>query len=368
MLSILFVVFILAGTSYAAYLDLRTTEVPDSVSLIIGGGAVLFYLYHSISPPFALGDAYLIAGTLLFAAAVGTYLKLYRILGDEHVLAKKMDGRVMGRIERKDVAGTVLMVCAAAAYYLSIGLVGFQPLVLSVLSGTVLFAIGWTMYLAGMWGGADAFVLGAVGYAFPHLPPGITPAYDVILPVPASLLILVFVVGAVYSVGYALVVAFYDGEAIREFWQSLVRQRRRFLLLSAGYLVLALGIGQVVHVMRGIPFLVVVQNSVIFLVILLALLVLYQFLKVVEDHVMRQQIPVEELQPGDVLANPLEKVEGRVEAGKIVGVTPEQVELVRDHYDTVTVRTGVRFIVAFPIAIILLVLLGDPLFALSGVL
>ncbi|MDY6768798.1 MAG: A24 family peptidase, partial [Candidatus Nanohaloarchaea archaeon] len=134
MLQHAFVAFVLAGVSYAAYLDLRTSEVPDWVSLTVAAGSLLYYGYQSA------------------------------------------------------VAGTA------------------APLLASLISGTVLFALGWTMYLAGMWGGADAFVLGAVGYALPSLPAGYGGAAAP-WPFPFSLLMTVFTVGAVYSVVYAAVVA-----------------------------------------------------------------------------------------------------------------------------------------------------------------
>lgn len=370
MLSFVFLAFVLAGTSYAAYLDLKTSEVPDVVSLLVGGGSILFYLYRSLSLPLTVAEGYLIGGTVLFAGAVATYLKLYRLLDEKmgYTVADWLDERTVMSIDRGDVVGTLLLGATAMVYYTAFTAVNVQPVIQSVLAGTLMFALGWGMYLAGMWGGADAFVLGAVGYAFPYIPAGISPTYASVLPTPVSLLILVFSVGAVYSVVYAVYVAFRDGDAVTTFWQGLVDQRRRIAVLAGGYMVAAVVLGQAVHMGYGTSRALVMQNAVAFLVVLLAMLVLYQFLKVVEDQVMRQQIPVEELQPGDVLADDLEKVQDYVEAGKIVGVTAEQIVHIQEHYETVKVRTGVRFIVAFPIAILILVLYGDPLYALAGIL
>ncbi len=369
-----FVTFVLIGTSYAAYIDLKTSEVSDAVSLIIGGGSILFYLFHSLSRPLLTVtaiDVYLLVAAGSFAASVAMFLRLYRSLA--HIITdatgRSMDwmnwlDAEIGPVDRADVVAGTLFGVAGGAAVLSVLTAGITPLVLSLLSGTALFGLGWSMYLMGLWGGADAFVLGAVGYAFPYLPVGTLTAYTPIIPVPLSLLMLVFAVGAVYSIVYAIYMALQDGEAMTTFWQQLQSEHRRVLGIVGGYLIIALVLGQVVHVLYGVSTVTVLQHALQFLVILAALLVLHQFLRVVEDDVMRQTIAVDDLEPGDVLAEEIDSVE-KTAGERIVGLTPEQVARVQDTYETVDIRTGVRFIVAFPLAILLLLVFGDPFYAIT---
>lgn len=377
MLAAVFVAFVLVCTSYAAYLDLKTSEVPDAVSLLIGAAAILFYLYNSLSKPLlavTAADAYLLLAAFMFAAAVMTFLRLHRpgiAFLREHGVRwaeewQSAEHRI-GPVDQADLAGFGLLTVAAAASYLSFLEAGMTPLVLALLSGTGLFVLGWAMYLAGMWGGADAFVLGAVGYAFPYLPVNAETAAGSVMPVPFSLLMLVFSVGAIYSVLYAVYVALREEAVMATFWQRLVSQRRRIGMLLAGYLGVALVLGQMLATTQNIPLIAVLENAAVFLAVLAAFLVLYQFLVTVEEDVMRSTIPVEDLEPGDVLADELPEVE-KAAGERIVGLTVEQVDRIRENYDTVDIRTGVRFIVAFPVAIILLILVGDPVAALAAML
>jgi hypothetical protein len=376
MLAAIFVAFVLTCTSYAAYLDLKTSEVPDAVSLLVGGAAVLYYLYSSLSAPLlavSVPELFLLLAAFAYAAAVAVFLRLYRpgikLLRDHGAtwIGQWAPGRAwIGPVNRADVAGFAFLAVSGAAAYMSYLEAGMTPVVLSLLSGTGLFVLGWAMYLAGMWGGADAFVLGAVGYAFPYIPIS-TDASGAVMPVPFSLLMLVFTVGSLYSILYAVIVALREEDVMARFWQRLVEQRRRFGLLLAGYLGIALVLGQGLAVTQNVPLLAVLQNATVFLAVLAAFLVLYQFLVTVEEDLMRRTIPVDELEPGDVLANELPEVE-KAAGERIVGLTPEQVDSIRANYDTVDIRTGVRFIVAFPIAIVLLIMVGDPVAALAGIL
>ncbi|MDY6765970.1 MAG: hypothetical protein SVW77_01260, partial [Candidatus Nanohaloarchaea archaeon] len=120
------------------------------------------------------------------------------------------------------------------------------------------------------------------------------------------------------------------------------------------------------------------------------LLGLSVFLRTVEHQVMEQRIPVEEVAVGDVLGEPVDLETDRQDPaeslsdraidmvnaivpvsvlrtgdagpGRIAGLTAEQVEELQETQDTVTVRTGVRFIPSFPAAILLLLLVGDPVY------
>lgn len=366
MIAYIFLLFVLGGTSYAAYLDLKTTEVPDYVSLIIGGGAVVYYLFESLT--FTVTDAYLILGTIAYGLGVATFLRLYALV--EHDRAAALGGRLFGGgfygMRKSDIGGVLFFGVAAGLYGASVLQTGVHPVVLSITAGTGLFALGWFLYLLGMWGGADAFVLGAVGYAFPYIPVNTILVENAVsmFPVPLTLLITVFMVGSVYSILYAIVVAVLDKNALQLFMNDLREQQPRLIFLSGMFLLVAAGAGYVLHVSSGVPLPVVLQQSTGFFLIFLGMLLLYRFLKIVETEVMHTTVPVNELEPGDVLAEELGRVD-EADGTKIVGLTEQQIARIQDAYDQVEIKTGVRFIAAFPIAIMLLILVGNPIYAFA---
>lgn len=385
MLERAFVLAVLGGTSYAAYLDLKTSEVPDSASFLVASLGVLFYGGKTIA---AAGAAPLELG--LYAAAAGVILAVELLFLARAVGVR--DGRE-DRLERA-VQPTVAAFTFLAGYALLRGLLAgtASPLVASLLSGTALFLLGWGMYYVGMWGGADAFVLGAVGYALPQLPAAVTPAALAPWPFPVSLILTVFLVGAVYSVLYAAVTAARSDRFVDKLSQELEDRRERYALVILLYALVA-GAGTVaVYTLFSPPLLLVLRNFAASLLLLSALLALAVFLRAVESRVMAREIPVEELAEGDVLGedidlgarrdDPVEDVTDRVAAAlravlpftlpggnadhadRIAGLTAEQVEELRERRDRVTVRTGVRFVPAFPAAILVLLLAGDPLYLL----
>lgn len=308
-----FAAFILAGTGYAAYLDLKTSEVPDAVSYLVAGGSLIFYAYRSI---------------------------------------------VMG---------------------------SFDPLIGSVVTGLGLFAVGWAMYLAGMWGGADAFVLGASGFAIPELFSVLGAPYIPPWPVSVSFVFTVFLLGAVYSFLYAGFKAF-SSDGFLDSLKNEFQERRRIyslVFLASSGVMAAFTVSA--HVSFGLPLLITVKNLTASLLLLAALLGVALFLRTVEERVLRRDIPVKELEEGDVIGDDLDL--GTEETGdgiraamkraaisvspfhvskdaasRISGLSQEQVEYLQETRETVEVREGVRFIPVFPVALLLLMVLGDPLY------
>lgn len=308
---------VVAASIYAAYLDVRTTEVPDWVSGVIAGLGVIFYTYLSLN--------------------------------------------------------------ASAA----------SPLLASLSTGSAFFLMGWGMYLAGMWGGADAFLLGAVGFAFPFLPPGIEPFYTAPWPFALSLLMTVFLLGSIYSVSYALYTAL-TSEGFAGDLVSNLRNRSTYTPLMPIYGFLAF-FTMVLPLVFPVPPGRVYFNLAALSASLPVVAVLWALLKTVESEYMEIEIPAGEVEEGDVLAedlgidpgedDPVENVSGRIGdfmSGlplpiprvrdryhtRVVGLTAEQAEKVREKEGDVKIKTGVRFIPAFPAALIFLLTIGDPFYLL----
>ncbi len=276
----------LAGTGTAAYLDLKTTEVPDEVSIL--------------------------------TAAVGILLH-------------------------------------AVMSYLSYS---WAPLVNSIATGVVFFSLGWLIYLMGGWGGADAFVLGATGFAIPYLPSEFAPMYQAAWPFQITLIFNVFIVGAVYSLIYAAFIGLRSRKVMEKFQKSLSKEWKNILGTILSFTVLAYLLvlySQYIGVAGG-------ANIYSFIALVLSIsgmLILYRYLKAVEEEAMKNEIDTEDLKPGDVLAEEVDTGNRTIEANLIRGLTKGEIVEVRENRAKVTIRHGVQFVLSFPVAIIVSVFLGD---------
>lgn len=370
------VAFVLIGTGYAAYTDLKTSEVADEVSMVVAGGGLLFHLWDSLGTTL-ITDAALVVATLLVFTGWAAVLRRGPFAAREATWWHVGGG------------GAALIGAASIYAWAGPGL----PVTAAFAAGTGLFLFGWLLYLTGAWGGADAFVLAAIGYAVPMLPHGLNPPFAAPWPFLLSLVTTTLLIGALYSTLYAFYRTVQEPGMVRTFLSQLRTDRRRMGVGSGVYGVAAVGIVLLGQAWYGLPVQMMLPVMVGGYAVFAGIFLLTQFLRFVEDSVMRRTIPVDDLRPGDVLAEdvpleteeqlavgPVEAVIGRLGAAlnrvlpfttlertetKIVGLTPAQVEEVRAKRDTVTVKTGVQFVPVFPAALVILVLVGDPLWMLS---
>lgn len=368
------VTFVLLGTGYAAYTDLKTSEVADEVSMVVAGGGLLFHLWESLGAG-PVEEAALVVATLLLTGGWAAILRRGPFHADEPTWMH--------------VGSGIAAILASGSLYVTAG--SGTPVTAAFLAGTGLFLFGWILYLAGAWGGADAFVLAAIGYALPVLPHGIDPTFKAPWPFLLSLITTTLLIGAAYSIAYAIYRTLRTPGALNTFRSRIGTDRGLIVSGAAAYTVASIAILVTGHV-YGVPYRVLLPVLALGLVLLGATLLLTRFLRFVEEDLMRRTIPVDDLRPGDVLAEevtleaeeqlaegPVEDLIGRAAARlnalipftsfertetKIVGLTPEQVEEVRAKRDEVAIKTGVRFVPVFPAALVVLVLLGDPIWAL----
>ena len=278
----------LLGSSVAAWWDLRTTEVPDYVSVTTA------------------------AAGLLFNAGLWIY--------------------------------------TGEPFYI----------ISSLVVGTVFFAVGWIFFMTGVWGGADALVMGAAGYALPYLPEAFSPLFVAEWPFAFTLLFNIFIVGTIYTLGFAVYQGLKSEKVMSEFLKDMKDYWKRIVWIFVLYSGVLLGVSHFYGsgVSEGVQYIQLTAP------LLVGMLMVYRYLRIVEDHGMREEIPVEELSEGDVLAEDVETEEGTIDSGKIVGITGEQVERIKEVSERVSIKYGVMFVPAFPVAILLSVTVGDIIYML----
>lgn len=303
----------LIGTSYAAWSDLKTTEVSDVVSIAmasIGIGASFFYSLFTGDWSFVLS---------------------------------------------------------------------------SLMVGTSFLALGLLLYFLGAWGGADALILGATGYMLHFVPSLFGPEFSIFWPYQMSFILNLFIVGALYSSLYSVYLAFKHG-LFSKFYRGVIERKKTVFSLSLGYLLFTLmlpfAMGNLYSVQ--VNMIEVLSRSLASTLAVVGLFLLYIFFSTVQKDYMEKEISVDELEVGDVIGERFDFLENkskgskreegvfaslknfyeRITSPKIKGLTEEELKLIRERKQKVTIRRGVTFIVSFPLAILITFILGDVLYNL----
>lgn len=220
-----------------------------------------------------------------------------------------------------------ILLHGAASYFSS----SLMPLKWSLAIGTVFSLYGWGMYYAGMWGGADAFCVSALGFAAPYGLSGFGVMHSV------NLFVNMMLVGFGYTLLYAVYKAARAGGVVEATLDDIRANKIRFsaeLLLAA---------------VLGFTALKVFNANLWYPVLAVSMVVVYRFLKQLEDDVMVTEKEVGELEEGEVV------VSGEV-GKQVKGITQEEIDGLE--VDKVTVKTGVRFVPVFPVALLITDMFG----------
>ena len=207
---------------------------------------------------------------------------------------------------------------------------------ISLIVGTLLLAMGLIMYKKGQWGGADAWILAAIGYMIP--------VYNGSLFILPYLLNFV-IVSIVYSVIYALIMGLMNWRVF-----SIVKKDIRLKWkITAGVPIVMLVIVFVTAIVE--PYLVSLSLN---LFILFTLLILFwRYAVVLEANVFKKRVSVSKLKVGDVL-----------DKGNWVGLTAKQIKKLKSSKRYVVIKDGMRFVPAFAITLVITLLFGNLFFAI----
>ena len=201
--------------------------------------------------------------------------------------------------------------------------------------------IGSLMYYTGQWGDGDAAVLVAIGALMPTMP-------SPLMPFALSYFINLSVIGAVYSIIYALIIAQRNG-AHRLFVKSLY--------LQSGTLFWLTGL-----VAMTVVTMIIFFPSLIMLLVLppffVATALLYFFIKAV-DSSFRRKMLASKLKEGDVIADSIPQL--GIVGKRITGLSMAQISKIKRMRRYVTVIDGIRYTPAFFISLLYTLLFGSVL-------
>ena len=224
------------------------------------------------------------------------------------------------------ISVAIILVGVASHGILSYLTGSLEPIIWSVGVGAVFSIYGWGMYFSGSWGGADAFAISALGFAAPYSFAG--PGFFH----PVDLFINIMLLGFLYAIGFAFYRAIRTDGIFHDALNRLKEDELRVATEIIAAAVVSIGLG---------TFLVL--DPIFYFVSFLFIILLYRFLVSVEDKLMTKTVDASEVQIGDVV------VKGGEDA-LIKGVTEEQIEKLSGE---VTIKTGIKFVPVFPIALFL---------------
>jgi Flp pilus assembly protein protease CpaA len=210
-------------------------------------------------------------------------------------------------------------------------------------------AIAFPMFYLGQWGGGDSKMLMALGSLI-----GLDFSYTSFLP---SLLVNIFLIGAVYGIVYGAVLAVKHKDHFIEKFRKVLSEKKnirlRIILIAVCIVLIILSI-----------FLRSVRLPLLLLVFVLVLsFYLWAFVKAVEKAVMYRLAKPSQLTEGDWIAKNV-VVKGRKICGpKDLGITKEQInKLKKLNVRNVLVKDGIPFVPSFLISLIFAYFWGNVLF------
>lgn len=229
-----------------------------------------------------------------------------------------------------------------------------NPLIESSLYGLLLLAFGFLMYRFGQWGGGDAKVLAAIGFFSPFIS---TLTKNFYLPFAFAYLVNVFIVGAAYMLIYAFVLAILNKKIFFSFLKNVKSSSKIMMVSLLALFSLFFFSNFYLFKLFSLPidFYSIILNSSLLLIFSLGLFLLWLFTKTVEDVAFKKKIPLSKLKVGDVL----------LESKVWEGITEKELKKIKKSGKKfVWIKEGVRFALAFPLALIFTLFYGDCVFFL----
>jgi Flp pilus assembly protein protease CpaA len=229
----------------------------------------------------------------------------------------------------------------------------YLPILLSLVVGLLFLGFGFILYYSGQWGGGDAKILSGIGFLLPQF----SGTY-VFFPFPVSYLFNVFFVGAIYMIGYILVMSLINRKVLFHFINDFKASIRQLFFLNIGIIVFLIIFS---FYMVGYLQFVTVNEMFLFgglvLGMTIGMFTLWRFAKTAEEIGFKRKIKVSDLREGDV-----------PDDSKLwEGLTKKQVENIqKSGKKYIVIKEGVRFAPAFPIALLVSVLVGDMIFWFIG--
>jgi Flp pilus assembly protein protease CpaA len=222
----------------------------------------------------------------------------------------------------------------------------YKPILNCLTIGLAFLAFGFAMYFLGQWGGADALILAAIGFLLP------TANIQTAFSFPIAFLFNLFLIGAVYMIIYAIVLAFMNRGIFTNFVKNLKASCKLITFGSIGLFIIFFAANYFVSkfIFYDLNYQALILNSLIPLFLTIVLFVIWKFARSVEEIGFKKKIPVSKLKVGDML----------LKEKKLIGITEKQLKKIKKSgVRYIWIKEGVRFAPAFTLTLIFTFLVGD---------
>ncbi len=233
-----------------------------------------------------------------------------------------------------------------------------SPILKSIIYFLIFLVIGNIMYYTKQWGGGDSKLLIALGAAIPVYPGFLLDFFspNLTTSLPITFLINLVIIGSLYGLMYTLFLILKNKRKVLNQFKKLLDKHQnlnKFLISSA---------------IVGVLFFIFSNNilvKTISLLILVSPVILsYIFIltKATEQVAMYKKIDSSKLQEGDWIKDKIVVNKKVIYSPKGLGVTKEQINMIKKHKKKVTIKDGIAFAPTFLIAVILSLTYGNIIF------
>lgn len=223
---------------------------------------------------------------------------------------------------------------AARAFY-SVYVNDYHSFLFGVIGFAIFFVLGYVFYYSKAFAGGDAKLLMGVGVILPYM------KFSDLLTLPLFFVLLLFSVGAVYSLGYSIfLVASRFSKFSREFAKKVRKTSKWYVIAFFVFLV------AIIFIFGRLGWLT--AGSSIFFVFL------YYYLYSLDRCMIVEIIP-SKLSEGDWLERDV-KVGGKWIRKSVHGLSLEEIVWLKKNRKSVFVKEGIPFVPAFLFALVIMVL------------
>lgn len=316
--------------------DVQTTEVPNWLSFSLTTVAIIIYSLLSLENIILIPIAFLILGSLI-----------YYFTNEE-----KKHGKLKG---------LSLITILTLIYFL----IAWQTnsinsiLSYSILTMIIFFVIGNAMYYTKQWGGADTMLLTALGATFPIYPVILK---NIFIPklgtpfFPAIILLNIVIVGSIYGILMMVIKILQNKKKFSKSFKELIKQskRKRNLILLTSIIMIILG------------YLILQDTQTKIMIISLAIMItIFYFLLVIvkaaEESSMIKIISTNKLREGDWITKEIKINNKIIYKPNAYGINQKQIDIIKKHIKEIEIKEGMAFIPVFLIAILISLILGNPI-------
>jgi len=204
----------------------------------------------------------------------------------------------------------------------------FQPFLWTAGTGVIFYLLGLGLYATGHWGGGDSKLLIGSSMLLSSF-------------LPLVYLIMIFIVGAIYGLCYALILFFINHKQSFPAFYTYTKKGSQLFSITFIIAIIFFITGFLINFPYSLLFYML---SIIFLITPL----LWSLTKIVEEHILKEWMTIKEVTEGEWLAEPVKIKNKIILQPPRLGLDDKDIALLKRHkIKKVYIKKGIPFIPSF---------------------